>query len=273
MEENKLAIIKRWVPIVIVFVVFFVAASTDIATFKGSGAEEIMYEETSVGPAAFTDSEFDNAGRIPVFNDIEGRVIGGENGNIIVLKAEDFSENIAQLSASVGELLGNSTVSHVVVLFPEDERAPAKKTVPVAANIPGAANEPASIIPYVKNVQSISYTIGTTVMAVVSGSPDVTMSINPIRNVANTFSASFGATTAVISASVGWNVTGATPVSIEGSFTVPATNKGNKVKKGYLRARTLYKRKTYDVYVLNMKRGTGTATKPIGIDFTASVSY
>jgi hypothetical protein len=238
----------------------------DTTTYQGTDDNEIIYEDVSaISSVAFTENEFKNAKKISLVNGIKGSVIDSENGKTVILKEESFAENNDLMSESVGNLMSDSTVSNVIVVSQNDENVLSAPENPRPLSLLG--------MPYVKNVKSISNTVGTVVIAVAQGQSGITLSINQTKSVASTISATFGAAVSVISASIGWSATGSTSISVIGSWTVPAKNNGKAVKMGYLRARSVYKRKTYDVYVYNTKKGTGTAVKAIGVEFTRTVSY
>lgn len=64
-----------------------------------------------------------------------------------------------------------------------------------------------------------------------SGSPEINLAISQTKSVATTVSAFFGASTKVLNASIGWNTTGSTSISISGSYKVPSKIRTKQVKQ------------------------------------------
>jgi len=132
---------------------------------------------------------------------------------------------------------------------------------------------------YIKNVRKGSDYVGNYRLASADGAPGITLSISKRKSVETTVSGTFGATYKAISAAVGWSVSGSTSVSVQGSYKVPYTYGGKRVKWGYLDAYPKYKTKLYDVYYgiqgtsSEVKKGTGTTRKAIGVSFKKRHTY
>lgn len=132
---------------------------------------------------------------------------------------------------------------------------------------------------YVKNVRKGKDYVGKKRIASADASPGVKIKIKQKRKVSYTLSGSFGASYNTISAEIGWNVTSSTSISISGEYTVPYKIGKKRVKRGYLDAYPKYKTKKYDVYYgiqgskSEVKKGTGTASKVIGITFKKRHTY
>ncbi|WP_430623434.1 hypothetical protein, partial [Enterococcus diestrammenae] len=77
--------------------------------------------------------------------------------------------------------------------------------------------------------------------------PGLQLSISQTKSVSTSLSGTFGASKGAISAEVGWNVTGSTSISISGSYKVPSTVNGKKVKSCKLNAHVVRKRKSFVV--------------------------
>ncbi len=112
-----------------------------------------------------------------------------------------------------------------------------------------------------------------------SGAPNITLRISQTKSISTSFSGSFGASAKVISAGVGWNVTGSTSISISGTYKIPSKVGKRQVKTCTLKAHTIYKTKTYTVQskAWNAKnwsnRGSGAVKKAYGISFKKNFSY
>ncbi len=132
---------------------------------------------------------------------------------------------------------------------------------------------------YIKNVRRVTDYVGTTRIASTDGPPGVRIWIETTTAVSSTYSGTFGVSTNVISYSVGWNVTGSTSISIGGNYDIPYKVGNKTVKRGYLEAYPKYKTKKYDVYygiqgtTNEVKKGTGTARKAIGVSFKKYNTY
>ncbi|EOH95913.1 hypothetical protein UAY_03339 [Enterococcus moraviensis ATCC BAA-383] len=105
------------------------------------------------------------------------------------------------------------------------------------------------------------------------------LTITQTKSISTSLSGSFGASNKVISASVGWNVTGSTSIAISGSYKVPSKIGNKKVKNCKLTAHTVYKTKKFDVHKMPWnstkwsKQGTGTVKKAYGVSFKKSFTY
>lgn len=97
--------------------------------------------------------------------------------------------------------------------------------------------------------------------------------------VATTVSASFGASTKVLNAGIGWNTTGSTSMSMSGSYKVPSKVGTKQVETGTLKAYTVYKTKNYKVQKIAWNStmwttsGSGTAKKAYGVSFKKTFTY
>lgn len=132
---------------------------------------------------------------------------------------------------------------------------------------------------YIKNARKVADYVGTARLASTDGPPGVRIWIETTKSVSSTYSGQFGASVKSISAAEGWSVTGSTSVSIGGDYTVPYKVGKKTVKRGHLEAYPKYKTKKYDVYygiqgtTNEVKKGTGTARKAIGVSFKKYNTY
>lgn len=116
-------------------------------------------------------------------------------------------------------------------------------------------------------------------IATTSGGPGVNLKISQKKSISTSFSGSFGASNKILNASLGWNVTGSTSVSIEGAYKVPSKIGNKKVKTATLKAHTVYKVKNYNVEKMAWnstkwsKAGSGNSKKAYGIAFKKSYTY
>lgn len=197
--------------------------------------------------------------------------------------AEDYSGKIESVNNETEEAESLDSKSIIVERDKLDERS--ISTFPISdlekiENNDGqiVVKSAASPIYYIiKNVRSASDYTGSDI-ATATGGPGITLSISKTKSISTTVSGTFGASNSLISSAVGWNVTGSTSISIQGSATVPRTHNGKKVKTMTLHAKTVYKVKKYDVYkvipgYVNSKQGTGTTKKAKGCAFTRTYKY
>lgn len=116
-------------------------------------------------------------------------------------------------------------------------------------------------------------------VATTSGEPGMTLAISQTKSIETTVSASFGASSKILSAGIGWNTTGSTKISISGSYKVPSKVGTKNVKTATLKAHTVYKTKKYNVQKMAWNsfswehNGTGTAKKAYGVSFKKSYTY
>jgi hypothetical protein len=211
-------------------------------------------------------------------------------GNGVVAEAEEssyyidgeeiqISENtaITMDMEEIENLLSNSEVEEVIYLDPnlleEDHVSDLESEIALPSSR-------AVINRYrVKNVKNASDTTASGAIAAVSGGPGINLAIKQTKSVATTTSAKFGASDKIISAEVGWSTTGTTSISISGSYTVPKTVSGKKVKSCKLSAHTIRKRKSFvvDKMAWNstkwVKQGTGYVSKAYGVSFKKTFTY
>lgn len=130
-----------------------------------------------------------------------------------------------------------------------------------------------------RNARIMSDRTGTSGIAKATGDPGVALAISQTKSVATTVSAKFGASGEVISAEVGWNITGSSSISISGSWKVPKINNSKKVKTGTLTAYAIYKVKSFvvDKMAWNSTKweyqGTGNTSKAYGVSFKKTFTY
>lgn len=147
-----------------------------------------------------------------------------------------------------------------------------------------AAIEPKGVIgpvytKYVKNVRNADDYIGKTVIAKSRGEAGSTCSINVTKSVSTTLNNSFSCPVNLITAAVGWSVTGSTSVTVANSKKVPTTHDGKKVKAGTLNATVIYKVKKFDIWEgvqgtsIEKKLGTGDTKKAYGANFYMTYEY
>lgn len=102
-------------------------------------------------------------------------------------------------------------------------------------------------------------------VGVAEGIPAMTLGISRTQAISVTYSATFGASYSQINAAVGWTYGTSTSVSIDGSYTVPQSYAGQKVKSATLTAYAKINVKSYQVEKHNETGGielsTGIAKK------------
>ncbi|PGL73009.1 hypothetical protein [Bacillus sp. AFS055030] len=131
----------------------------------------------------------------------------------------------------------------------------------------------------VNNIRNGSDVTASSAIASTTGEPGVKIGINQTKGVATTISSSYGASSKLLTASIGWDVTKKTNISISSSVTVPSKVNGKNVKKLTLEAYPVYKTKKYDVHKMPWysiywtKEGTGTVKKAYGLEFKKSYTY
>lgn len=132
---------------------------------------------------------------------------------------------------------------------------------------------------YIKNVRRVKDYVGKNRIASADASPGIKIKIKQTKKISSTFSGTFGVSNSRISAAIGWEINGSTKISISGEYTVPYKIGKKRVKRGYLDAYPKYKTKKYDVYYgmrgtsSEVKKGTGTVRKTIGITFKKRHTY
>lgn len=190
----------------------------------------------------------------------------GEADTGLIVSTHDLSE--------VDDLLSNDKVEEVVYLDPnllENDYVPDNNV---------EISPMAFITKYrVRNVKAASDKTDSGAIATVSGGPGLQLSISQTKSVSTSLSGTFGASKGAISAEVGWNVTGSTSISISGSYKVPSTVNGKKVKSCKLNAHVVRKRKSFvvDKMAWNSTKwetqGTGYVSKAYGISFKKVFTY
>ena len=102
-------------------------------------------------------------------------------------------------------------------------------------------------------------------VGVAEGIPTMTLGVSRTQTIEVTYSATFGASYSQINAAVGWTYGTSTSVSIDGSYTVPLSYGGHKVKSATLTAYAKINVKSYQVEKHNETGGielsTGIARK------------
>lgn len=195
-----------------------------------------------------------------------------DNSNTISLNASDYSSPVA-LENDITKHLSDSNVDEVVVL--NDECSDEDLTMGDNLNM---SRQSAQIYYVVRNVVKKSDVTGSSDIGIATGTPGITLSIGTTESVSTTLSARFGASYALISGAVGWDVTGSTSIHINGSAKVPSTHNGKSVKTMTLHAKPIYQVKSFDVYkivigYLETKEGTGTTKKAYGLSYTKTYVY
>lgn len=132
----------------------------------------------------------------------------------------------------------------------------------------------------ISNVQKKANSAGSNVLSADEGPPGLVLSISHAYTITHTFSATFGATVAKINSALSWGTSLSETRTVTGTFAVPSTENGKKVKKATLTAYPLYEVKTYDVStkIAGLSQpwkysGTGTAKRFIGASFTKTFVY
>jgi hypothetical protein len=191
---------------------------------------------------------------------------------------EDISEDVVITTelTEVNNLLSNDSVHEVIYIEPDllkddffEKDSFSKELAPRAI-----------INKYrVRGVKNTTDKTDSSAIAAASGGPEVTLNISQTKNISTTTSAKFGASDKIISAEVGWSTTASHSINISGSFKVPKTSGGKKVKSCKFSAHTLRKRKSFivDKMAWNstkwVKQGTGYVSKPYGVSFKKTFTY
>lgn len=203
---------------------------------------------------------------------------GGEQK--IVTTKKEFDVNSTMI---IEEYMENPEVGELIIVDPElagnDTEIIPNYYESNQESIYNGITTYAGITKYkVNNVRNGNdYTGGS--IATTSGGPGVTLSISQTKSISTQLSSSFGASNKVISAGVGWNVTGSSSISISGSYKVPSKIGNKKVKSCKFTANTVYKTKQFDVQKMAWnstkwaKQGTGTVKKAYGVSFKKSFTY
>jgi len=106
-----------------------------------------------------------------------------------------------------------------------------------------------------------------------NGQPGMTHTMSRTNTISNSITASFGASIQMISLSLGFNVTQSNSLSDSTRMTVPSTHNGRRVIDMTMQAHPFIQTTTYRTYrrpdprVAWELRGTGTATRQIGVAF------
>lgn len=192
----------------------------------------------------------------------------------IQIEANSNDNYMEQVTA----LLNSNEYDEVDVIFSDSTADDSIPTTPQMSEPKRAPLQPL-VHKYVKNVRTDSDYVGKTVIATATSTPGVVISISKTKTIATTVSGSMGVSSQTISAAVGWNVTGSTSIGITGSYKIPKTYNGKKVKTGTLNAYAIYKVKKFDAYAWYQstnkteKLGTGTVKKAYGVKFKKSHTY
>lgn len=131
----------------------------------------------------------------------------------------------------------------------------------------------------VVNVRTLPQQTDASPFTAVIGEPGMTLGIQQNQTVQTTLSSSFGASTQLISAQVGWTVTGSRSVLVSTQFKVPAKKNGRLVKTCRLSAHAIRDRKSFavDKKPWNSgqwgRQGTGYTGKAKAVQFKISYTY
>lgn len=129
-------------------------------------------------------------------------------------------------------------------------------------------NELQSRVKYiVKNVKSTGETLGDTKYTSDEGVPGVSVGMNRSKSIFASCSVTGIPIIKVVSAKLGFSVTGSYSVGVSSSWTVPETVGRRKVKYGYIIARPVFDNWKYSVYIDSNRIDetflmNGTAKKP-----------
>lgn len=170
----------------------------------------------------------------------------------------------SDVASLVGDAFENPNIYEVRVVY---------KDILTNIECPSFSDANSSLALSIRNVSRKSDIKGSNRLATAEGPPGVTISINQTVTVSNSYSCSTSVSPGLISAGVGFSVTGSKSVGISGSYTVPSTISGSKVIRGHLSAYPLYERYSFDVYSGNTHKGSGMANKYIGVSFIKYVDW
>jgi hypothetical protein len=198
---------------------------------------------------------------------------GDENsfGQTVIINATDYATE-ADLSDAVDALLADPTVERIRVL---DNVAEISEPGVTEGNI--ILYDTPIITYFVNNVRNKPDSLSGVEFTAV-GDKGTRVALSKTYSKSSSASGTFGANNGIISAGVGWNVSASFSVSGSNSWYVPYTDdNGRSVARGKLEMRTVYQVKSYDVYAVTSTgtsyRGTGTAKKPLGVDFKKVFIY
>lgn len=169
------------------------------------------------------------------------------NENIVTVEGDINDEKIIE---QVEELLSDPDVDGVSVIDPNLIIYPNDSLIQPRAGWKVTA---ACAFPWEQ--------IGDRRLAVASGSSGRTLKISQTQSVSVTNSGTFGASYAMINASVGYSITSAETLNITGSAVVP---NGKNMR---LVAYPIEQVTVYTVSYNNVKKGSGQARRPVGIHF------
>ena len=216
---------------------------------------------------------------IPV-GKVEASSISEVHGDEVLLPANISDVEGAIVTTNiedVGDLLSQDDIDEVTFINPE---LIAEKYENETVQDTSEISQRLGITKYrVRGVKNASDVTGTTAIAATQGGPGVTLKIDQVKSVSTTVSAKYGASNKIISAEVGWSVTGSSSISISGSFKVPSKSGGKSVRSCKLSAYPLRRRKSFivDKMAWNSikweKQGTGYVSKAYGITFKKSYQY
>ena len=183
-------------------------------------------------------------------------VVEPQRTKTVILYASDPSDDI---TSEVNNALSDPTVEEVVVLY--------ESLMDISNN--DSASELTPLAAYnIKNVRlSSTWKDGGDILAMAEGVPGTTLTINKTVQVSNSFSCSASVGGSLVSAAVGFDVTGSESISVSGSYTVPYIIGQTPVYKSRLIANPLYNRYSYSVYSGNTYVGSGTADRAVGCSF------
>jgi|GEM_PF-5107498 len=181
--------------------------------------------------------------------------------------------------ALIHEFLNNPDIEMLVVL---DESLLGKEFNYVDENNSGERmmiTNPLGPSSRVVNRRELSRTQGTNVVAVASGMPGMTLTIDYIKSITNTYTNQFTATVSQISRVVGFSVTDTEQIGISTQMFVPDQHDGKNVKELTLEAFPFLEQIEYtvqrksNIFASWKDQGTGVASRAIGIAFTYSYTY
>lgn len=131
----------------------------------------------------------------------------------------------------------------------------------------------------VVNVKTLAQQTDASPFTAVIGESGMTLGIQQKQSVQTTLSSSFGASTQLISANVGWTVTGSRSVLVSTQFKVPAKKNGRLVKTCRLSAHAIRDRKSFAVDKKPWhsgqwrRQGTGYTGKAKAVQFKTFYTY
>jgi len=121
-----------------------------------------------------------------------------------------------------------------------------------------------------------------TIGSAVNGQPGMNLSLSRTNSFSNSVTSTFGATNNMVTSSVGFSVTASNSFTQSTSMVVPRTSGGRNVRSMTLRAHPYIRRTTFRTYRRHDSaassapwefRGTGTATRQLGIAFRHTINF